>query len=76
MRLGELRTDEQGRLLVLGGFGASAPYKDIFKNYKITPERVAEEALRLLGRPADIDSSEPEAEAIPGRQPAGHEGHS
>ena len=61
---------------VTGGFGASAPYKDIFKNYKITPEHVAEEALRLLGRPADIDSSEPEAEAIPGRQPAGHEGHS
>ncbi|HEY0607920.1 MAG TPA: transketolase [Herpetosiphonaceae bacterium] len=61
---------------VTGGFGASAPYKDIFKNYKITPERVAEEALRLLGRPADVDSSEPEAESIPGRQPAGHEGHS
>lgn len=61
---------------VTGGFGASAPYKEIFKNYNITPERVAEEALRLLGRPADIDSSEPESESIPGRQPAGHEGHS
>ncbi|GAA2146352.1 hypothetical protein GCM10009760_36070 [Kitasatospora kazusensis] len=24
--LGELRTDEEGRLLVLGGFGASASY--------------------------------------------------
>jgi transketolase len=61
---------------VTGGFGASAPYKEIFKNYRITPERVAEEALRLLGRPEDIDASQPEAESIPGRQPAGHEGHS
>jgi transketolase len=61
---------------VTGGYGASAPYKEIFKNYHITPERVAEEALRLLGRAEDIDSSKPEAESIPGRQPAGHEGHS
>ncbi len=57
-------------------FGASAPYKEIFKNYGLTPERVAEAALRLLGRPADISSDEPAAQHIPGRQPAGHEGHS
>ncbi len=61
---------------VTGGYGASAPYKEIFKNYTITPERVAEEALRLLGRAENVDSSEPEAQSIPGRQPAGHEGHS
>jgi transketolase len=61
---------------VTEGFGASAPYKDIYKNYNITPERVAEEALRLLGRPEDISGSEPEAQNIPGRQPASHEGHS
>ncbi len=61
---------------VTGGYGASAPYKEIFKNFNITPERVAEEALRLLGRAEDIDSSSPEAQSIPGRQPAGHEGHS
>ena len=61
---------------VTEGYGASAPYKEIFKNFRITPERVAEEALRLLGRPADISTEEPEAQQIPGRQPAGHEGHS
>ncbi len=61
---------------VTGGYGASAPYKEIFKQYQITPERVAEEALRLLGRAEDIDSSKSEAQSIPGRQPAGHEGHS
>jgi len=61
---------------VTGGYGASAPYKEIFKNYHITPERVAEEALRLLGRDTDVASSAPEAQSIPGRQPAGHEGHS
>ncbi|HEX6291987.1 MAG TPA: transketolase [Herpetosiphonaceae bacterium] len=61
---------------VTGGYGASAPYKEIFKNYRITPERVAEETLRLLGRAADVDSSQSEAEAIPGRQPAGDEGPS
>jgi transketolase len=57
-------------------YGASAPYKDIFRNYGITPEHVAEEALRLLGRTEDIRSNQSQAEAIPGRQPAGHEGHS
>lgn len=61
---------------VTEGFGASAPYKEIFKNFGLTPERVAEEALRLLGRPQDISSAAPEAQQIPGRQPAGHEGHS
>ena len=59
-----------------GRFGASSPYKDIFRNYGVTPERVAEEALALLGRPEQIAPSEPEAQRIPGRQPAGHEGHS
>jgi transketolase len=57
-------------------FGQSAPYKDIFKNYNITPERVAEEALRQLGRDEDVSAAEPEAQQIPGRQPAGSEGHS
>lgn len=57
-------------------FGASAPYKDVYKNYGLTPEHVAEEALRLLGRPEEVSSDEPEAQDIPGRQPAGHEGHS
>lgn len=30
-------------------FGASAPYQEIYQHYGITAERVAEEALRLLG---------------------------
>ncbi len=61
---------------VTEGYGASAPYKEIYKNFRITPERVAEEALHLLGIHEDVSPSEPGAQQIPGRQPAGHEGHS
>ena len=31
-------------------FGASAPYKDLYKHFGITPEQVAEAALAKLGR--------------------------
>ncbi|GAC1541330.1 MAG: transketolase [Herpetosiphon sp.] len=43
---------------VTGGYGASAPYKEIYKHYGLTPERVASEALELLGRPNPYESSE------------------
>ncbi len=32
------------------GFGASAPAKDLYKHFGITPERVAELALAKLGK--------------------------
>ncbi len=32
------------------GFGASAPYKDLYKHFGITAEAVAEAALRKLGK--------------------------
>ncbi|HZL40072.1 MAG TPA: transketolase [Pseudolabrys sp.] len=32
------------------GFGASAPYKELYKHFGITPEAVAEAALRKLGK--------------------------
>jgi transketolase len=34
----------------MSGFGASAPYKDLYKHFGITPEAVAEAALRRLGK--------------------------
>lgn len=36
---------------VTQGFGASAPYKEIYKHFGLTAERIAGEALELLGRP-------------------------
>ena len=32
------------------GFGASAPYKDLYKHFGITAEAVAEAALSKLGK--------------------------
>ena len=37
---------EDGIFIGMTGFGASAPYKDVYKHFKITPEAVAEAALR------------------------------
>ena len=34
----------------MSGFGASAPYKDLYKHFGITPEAVAEAALAKLGK--------------------------
>jgi transketolase len=33
----------------MSGFGASAPYKDLYRQFGITPEKVAEAALKKLG---------------------------
>jgi transketolase len=32
------------------GFGASAPYKDLYKHFGVTPEAVAEATIRKLGK--------------------------
>ena len=37
---------EDGIFIGMTGFGASAPYKDLYKHFKITPEAVVEAALR------------------------------
>jgi transketolase len=39
-----------GAFVGLSDFGASAPYKDLYKHFGITPERVAEAALTKLGK--------------------------
>lgn len=39
-----------GVFIGMTGFGASAPYKDLYKSFGITPEAVASAALTKLGR--------------------------
>ncbi len=39
-----------GAIIALDRFGASAPAKDVFEHLGFTPERVADEAERVLGR--------------------------
>jgi transketolase len=63
---------ERGDVIGVETFGASAPYKEIFKHYGLTVGDVTARALRLLGRgDAALGGDE-----VPGRQPTGDEGHS
>ncbi len=39
----------EGVFVGMSSFGASAPYKDLYKHFGITPEKVAEAALSRLG---------------------------
>ena len=39
-----------GVFVGMTGFGASAPYKDLYRHFGITPEKVAEAALSKLGK--------------------------
>ena len=39
-----------GGFVGMTGFGASAPYKDLYRQFGITPEKVAEAALSKLGK--------------------------
>ena len=39
-----------GAFVGMASFGASAPYKDLYKHFGITPEKVAEAALEQLGK--------------------------
>ena len=39
-----------GAFVGMSGFGASAPYKDLYKHFGVTPEAVAEAALSKLGK--------------------------
>jgi transketolase len=38
-----------GAFVGMSGFGASAPYKDLYRQFGITPEKVAEAAMKKLG---------------------------
>lgn len=40
---------EDGIFIGMTGFGASAPYQDLYSHFKITPEAVADAALRRCG---------------------------
>ncbi len=40
----------EGGFVGMSSFGASAPYKDLYKHFGITPEAVADAALRRLGK--------------------------
>jgi transketolase len=42
--------DSGGLFVGMTGFGASAPYKDLYKHFGVTPEAVADAALRKLGK--------------------------
>ena len=39
-----------GAFVGMSGFGASAPYKELYKHFGITAEKVAEAALSKLGK--------------------------
>jgi transketolase len=39
-----------GAFVGMSSFGASAPYKELYKHFGITPEAVAETALTRLGK--------------------------
>ncbi len=39
-----------GAFVGMTGFGASAPYKDLYKHFGVTPQAVADAALRKMGK--------------------------
>ncbi len=41
---------EHGAFVGMSSFGASAPYKDLYRHFGITPDAVAAAALRGLGK--------------------------
>jgi transketolase len=63
-------TDE-GAVMGIKSFGASAPYKEIYKHYGLTVEDVVARALQLLGRGGAATGGE----RVPGHA-SGSEGHS
>jgi transketolase len=63
-------TDE-GDSMGIEGFGASAPYKEIYQHYHLTVEDAVARALQLLGRGGPATGGE----QVPGHA-SGSEGHS
>ncbi len=63
---------DQGDIISIEQFGASAPYKEIYKHYGLTVGDVTERSLKLLGRGGAAGGGD----KVPGQQPDGAEGHS
>jgi transketolase len=47
---------DEGAIIGINRYGASAPGEEIFKHFGFTPENVAATALRVLGRNRDADT--------------------
>ncbi|HEX7362002.1 MAG TPA: transketolase [Bryobacteraceae bacterium] len=68
-------TGDNGIVIGIDHYGASAPGDEIMRNFGLTAEHVTSAALRLIGRDADADK-EFGAETTNVAPTAGHEGHS
>jgi transketolase len=62
---------DAGDIMSIEQFGASAPYKEIYRHYGLTVEDVVKRGLRLLGRGGEARGGE----QVPGHA-SGSEGHS
>jgi transketolase len=62
---------DAGDIMSIEQFGASAPYKEIYKHYGLTVEDAVARALRLIGRGGEASGGE----RVPGHA-SGSEGHS
>jgi transketolase len=62
---------DAGDIMSIEQFGASAPYKEIYRHYGLTVEDVVKRGLRLLGRGGEASGGE----QVPGHA-SGSEGHS
>ena len=49
-KIGDAIIGSDGVFVGMTGFGASGPYKDLYRHFGITPEKVAEAALSKLGK--------------------------
>ncbi len=63
---------DAGDIVSVDRFGASAPYKEIYKRYGLTVADVVARALRLIGRGGAVSGGE----RVPGQEPPSSEGHS
>jgi transketolase len=63
---------DEGVVMSVERFGASAPYKEIFKHYGLTVQDVTNNVLRLL----DKGGTATGGEQVPGTDPPGGEAHS
>lgn len=66
---------DEGVIIGIDHYGASAPGDEIMRNFGFTTEHVTSAALRLMGREADADK-EFGGETTNVAATAGHEGHS
>jgi transketolase len=68
---------EEGAILAIDHYGASAPGDQVLKKFGFTAERVTAIALRLLGKIREAEEIEPSQKGETAFEPTGaHEGHS